>query len=121
MMILLVFPVFILLGFLCLFYFLSLFWTLAIGVICLILLSLSVVFAERIILARVRAREFFWYEPLKNTLGQVAFTLKMPRPNFYETKLLPHTFCAFQGLSRKNYLLIGSELRAQLTEDEIRP
>ncbi len=120
MMILLLLTIFIPLGFLCFFYFLSFFWAVAISIIYLIFLLLALYFADRVILARVRAREFFWYEPLKNTLGQVAFSLKMPRPKFYETKLLAHGFYAFQGLNRENYLLIGSELRTLLTEEELR-
>ncbi len=120
MMILLLLIFFIPLGFLCFFYFLGLFGTLVLGSIYLVFLLLALYFADRVILARVRAREFFWYEPLKSTLGQVAFSLKMSRPKFYETKLLSHGFYAFQGLNRENYLLIGSELRTLLTEAELR-
>lgn len=120
MMILLFFTIFILLGFLCFFYFLGFFWALVLGFIYLVFLSLALYFADRVILARVRAREFFWYEPLKSSLGQVAFTLKMPRAKLYETKLTPHSFYAFQGFNKENYLLIGSELRSRLTEAELK-
>lgn len=121
MMILLPFLLFILLGFLLFFYFFGLLWALVLSLLWAFLLALLVFFAERIALARVRGLEVPWYDPFLTLAGQEAYRLGFKkRPLVFETVLMPHSFCYLQSFSKKNYLLIGQKLRAELSENELR-
>lgn len=118
-MILLPFLLIILLIFLFSFYLLGSLLAIILSVITLIFLLLGLFLAERIVLARVRGKALTWYDPLLSKAGNCAYQLRMERPALYETAFLPHSFFYFKSFTGKNYLLLGKEMRSNLSEPEL--
>jgi len=79
----------------------------------------SLFLADRIVLARVKARALLWYDPLLSQVDHCASGLKLDRPDVYETATLPHGFYYFKSFLGKGHLLIGKQVRSSFSEAEL--